>query len=74
MVEALPGQLHDDHSAYVKWLMSDVHFVNTVLHGNCNAGVTSTNEKGTYGLWEFWLNSQGIANVLSIPPDGKGWL
>ena len=34
---------------------------------NCNAGVTSTNEKGTYGLWEFWLNSQGIANLLSIP-------
>ena len=55
------------HSAYVKWLMSDVHFVNTVLHGNCNAGVTSTNEKGTYGLWEFWLNSQGIANLLSTP-------
>ena len=47
--------------------MSDVHFVNTVLHGNCNAGVTSTNKKGTYGLREFWLNSQGIANFLSIP-------
>ena len=29
--------------------------------------MTSTHEKGTYGLWEFWLNSQGIANLLSIP-------
>ena len=55
------------HSAFVEWMLSDVHTVNTVLRGNCNAGVTSTNVKGYYGLWQFWLNKKGIANLLSIP-------
>ena len=52
------------HSAFVDWMLSNVHTMNTVLRGNCNAGVTSTNVKGTYGLWEFWLNKQGIANLF----------
>ena len=55
------------HSAFVDWMLSDVHEVSTVLRGNCNAGVTSTNVKGYYGLWEFWLNKKGIENLLSIP-------
>ena len=41
--------------------------VTTVLQGNCNAGVSTSNEKGFYGLWNFWLNEQGIANLLYIP-------
>ena len=44
-----------------------MHEVSTVLRGNCNTGVTSTNVKGYYGLWEFWLNKTGIANLLSTP-------
>ena len=55
------------HSAFVDWMLSNVHQVNTILRGNCNAGVTSTNVKGTYGLWEFWLNKKGIVNLLSVP-------
>ena len=38
-----------------------------MLQGNCNAGVSTSNEKGYYGLWNFLLNEQGIANLLSIP-------
>ena len=55
------------HSEFVDWMLSDVHKVSTMLRGNCNAGVTSTNVKGYYGLWEFWLNKKGIANLLPIP-------
>ena len=41
--------------------------VNSVLEGNCNAGVTTSNEKGFLGKWDMWLNRNGIANLLSIP-------
>ena len=55
------------HSAFVKWMLDYVKTVTTVLQGNCNAGVSTSNEKGFYGLWNFWLNEQCIANLLSIP-------
>ena len=55
------------HSAFVRTLLHNVHVVNTVLQGNCNAGVSTSNKKGYYGLWNFWLNDQGITNLLSIP-------
>ena len=55
------------HSAFVDWMLSDIRIVSSILRGNCNAGVTSTNVKGVYELWEFWLNKKGIANLLSIP-------
>ena len=55
------------HSAFVSSLLSGVREVKTVLQGNCNAGVSISKEKGYYGLWSFWLNEQGIANLLSIP-------
>ena len=48
-------------------LLSGVREVKTVLQGNCNAGVSISKEKGYYGLWSFWLNEHGIANLLSIP-------
>ena len=51
----------------MRWVLDDVKTVTTVLQGNCNAGVSTSNEKGFYGLWNFWLNEQGIANLLSIP-------
>jgi hypothetical protein len=48
-------------------MLNDVKTVGTVLQGNCNAGVSTSKEKGAYGLWSFWLNEKGIANLLSIP-------
>ena len=53
------------HSAFVRWMLDDVKTVTTLLHGKCNAGVSASNEKGFYGLWDFWLNEKGIANLLS---------
>ena len=54
-------------SAFVRWMLDDAKTVTTVLQGNCIAGVSASNEKGFYGLWNFWINEQGIANLLSIP-------
>ena len=48
-------------------MLCDVKTVGTVLQGNCNAGVSTSKEKGAYGLWSFWLNEKGIVNLLSIP-------
>ena len=55
------------HSAFVRWMLDDVNTVTTVLQGNSNAGVSTSNEKGFYGLWNFWINEQGNANLISIP-------
>eukprot|EP00957_Ditylum_brightwellii_P022656 1708533-Ditylum_brightwellii.AAC.1 len=54
------------HSAFVHNMLSDVKAVEMVLQGNCNTGVSTSKEKGVYGLWSFWLNKKGIANLLSI--------
>ena len=56
-----------NHSSFVRWMLGNVHQFITVLQGNCNAGVSTSDEKGFFGLWEFWLNEQGIANLFSIP-------
>ena len=32
----------------------------------CNAGSTTTNQKGMFGNFSIWYNLQGIANVLSL--------
>ena len=58
-------------SAFVRWILDDVKTIPTVLQGNCNAGVSTSNEKGFYGLWNLWLNEQGITNLLSIPQIEK---
>mmetsp|Transcript_35164 Transcript_35164/g.35374 ORF Transcript_35164/g.35374 Transcript_35164/m.35374 type:complete len:249 (+) Transcript_35164:788-1534(+) len=55
------------HSAFVRGILKNVKTVGTVLQGNCNAGVSTSQEKGVYGLWSFWLNEKDIANILSIP-------
>lgn len=56
------------HCAFVEWLLKNVRVVDTILKGNCNAGVTTSNEKGTFGgQFDLWLNRNGIANLLSIP-------
>ena len=48
-------------------MLDDVKTIPTVLQGKFNLGVSTSNEKGFYGLWNFWLNDQGIANLLSDP-------
>ena len=55
------------HSAFVRWMLDDVKTVTTVMKGNCNAGVSTSNEKVFNGLWNLCLNEQGIVNLLSIP-------
>ena len=55
------------HSCFVDWCLDNIETVDTVLRGNCNAGVTTTNTKGYFGLFHMWLNKKGIANLLSIP-------
>ena len=52
---------------FVKWCLENVHTVGTTLKGHYNSGTHTTDEKGWYGLWEFWYNPGGIANLLSIP-------
>ena len=54
------------HSKFVRNMLSNMKTGNTVLQGNYNAGVSTSQEKGVYGLWTFWLNEKGIANFLSI--------
>ena len=48
-------------------MLSNVKNVGTVLQGKCNTSVSTSQEKGVYGLWSFWLNETGIADLLSIP-------
>ena len=38
------------HSAFVRDMLSNVKTGNTVLQGQCNAGVSTSAEKGFYGL------------------------
>eukprot|EP00957_Ditylum_brightwellii_P129421 9872844-Ditylum_brightwellii.AAC.1 len=51
---------------FVRDMLSDMKAVGTILQGNYNVGVSISKEKGAYGLWSFWLNKKGIANLLSI--------
>ena len=55
----------------MRCILGNLHQVSTLLKGNCNAGVSTSDEKGFYGKWHFWLNDQGIANLLSIPQIEK---
>ena len=48
-------------------MLGNVQQVSTVLQVKCNAGFSTSDEKGIIGLWDFCLNKQGIANLLSIP-------
>ena len=48
-----------------------MHQVSTVLQGNYNAVVSTSYEKGLFGICDFCLNEQCIANLLSVPPHEK---
>ena len=51
-----------------RWHLKNIRQVDTILRGNCNSGVTTTSTKGHLGVFDMWLNQNGIANLLSIPP------
>ena len=47
--------------------LENVYRTGVALRQNCNAGSKVTNQKGSWLDWEFWLNTSGIANLLSVP-------
>ena len=55
------------HSSFLRWMLGNVHQVSTVLQVNYNDGVSTSDEKRFFGLLDFWLNGQGITNIISIP-------
>ena len=55
------------HSMFVTKCLKNIRKRNTVLRGNCNAGVTTSTRKGVLGLFYMWINKKGIANLLSTP-------
>ena len=52
---------------FVKWFLENIGPSPYHLKGHCNAGTLTCKEQGYYGPFKMWLNSQGIANLLSIP-------
>ena len=55
------------HTMFLTKYLTNVKDGNSVMHGQCNAGETSTSIQGMYGRFRFWVNKNGIANLLSIP-------
>ena len=55
------------HSFYIRTYLKDVYQSPTTMSTSCNAGQTETSTRGWHGDFEVWLNSQGIANLLSTP-------
>jgi hypothetical protein len=63
----LSGQLCHVHTFFVKEFLSKVHTGTATMKGSRNAVTVSTNTRGWYGEFKVWLNTKGIANLLSIP-------
>lgn len=55
----------DDQMADATYL-TKIHRVKNPLNLHCNAGTSRTSEKGYLGSTLFWLDRQGIANVVSL--------
>ena len=67
MVEVLFGQLRDVSLLLRGIVPACVKEGNSTMNGDCNFGTVSTNNKGWYVDFKFWLNKKGIANLLSLP-------
>ena len=69
----MPHKLYLDscasyHTMFDAFWLDNVHKVDTILTGHCNAGVTTSDTVGElFGLFEVWLNKNRVANLLSIP-------
>ena len=44
-----------------------VHQHKSKIYGDCNTGVSVIKKKGKLGNMYTWINSEGIANTISIP-------
>ena len=55
------------HTEFVTSMLKYVGKSGTILVGTCNAGVTSSIQKGYYGKFNMWINKNGMANLISIP-------
>ncbi len=47
-------------------LVQDIKTTKDGLTGHCNAGTTNTNKTGKFGSLDIWVNTEGIANILSL--------
>ena len=46
--------------------LTNIHTVKQPIMVYCNAGLTTSNQKGMFGNFSVWYNPQGIANILSL--------
>jgi hypothetical protein len=56
-----------NHTMFATEHLSGCHTTKTFLRQNCNAGSKLVNKMGTWRGIKFWINEDGIANLLSIP-------
>ena len=55
------------HVMFTDWYLRNVETADQILRSNCNAGEAESNKVGWWAVWQFYLQEQGIANLLSIP-------
>jgi hypothetical protein len=56
-----------NHTMFAVEHLTGCHETKTFLRQNCNAGSKLVNRMGTWPGLKFWINEDGIANLLSIP-------
>ena len=49
----------------VKKYLQNIRGYDNTLHGNCNAGVTMSEEKGDCGNLSMWVMENGIETIMS---------
>jgi hypothetical protein len=54
-------------SMFADEFLSNIHKVKIALRQNCNAGSRTLDQKGMWMRFPMWRNSDGIANLLSVP-------
>ena len=55
------------HNVFSTNCVENISKSNKTLVSNCNAGETSSTREGYYGRFHVWVNTNGMANLLSIP-------
>eukprot|EP00956_Cyclotella_meneghiniana_P026461 scaffold57247_cov37-Cyclotella_meneghiniana.AAC.7 len=64
-----------NHTMCTEKFLSRVHLTKVYLRQNCNAGSKLTNRQGYWNGIPFWVNTTGIANLLSMPKlEKSGWI
>eukprot|EP00804_Cyclotella_cryptica_P004287 CCRYP_013486-RA/>CCRYP_013486-RA protein AED:0.93 eAED:0.93 QI:0/0/0/0.5/0/0/2/0/352 len=74
-----------NHTCFASEHLKDIHITGVVLKQHCNAGTNMTAKAGFWRNIKFWLNKNGIANLISAPQlesdgykleykSGMGWL